>query len=287
MNNPANLQTEQAKTYLRLMKKTLSRYPLDLNERLMMAGLRGMEPAATNKIARWGIASPSAALNSTDFDPLLRTIGMQWPEDAETMIGLCRLDNLEYCCSSVLQWDVPGDFMETGVWRGGASIFMRAILKAYGDTKRKVWLADSFQGLPKPDPNTYPADLGDDLWTFKELIVPLDTVKANFASYGLLDEQVDFLPGWFRDTLPTAPVGRLAVLRLDGDMYESTIVALRSLYHKVSPGGFVIVDDYYCFETCKKAVDDFRAAEGIAEPLLPIDWTGVYWQVNGQTRPAK
>jgi O-methyltransferase len=275
---------EQASAYLYLMKRTLTRYPLGLNERLMMTALHNMDPALTNKIAQWGIASPSAISNNSTFNPVRRTIGMEWPDDGETMIGLCRLDNLEHCITSVLEHNVPGDFIETGVWRGGASIFMRAVLRAYGDTTRKVWLADSFQGLPKPDAETYPADRDDDLWTFPELIVPLEAVKANFALYGLLDEQVRFLPGWFRDTLPTAPVDKLAVLRLDGDMYESTIVALRSLYHKVSPGGFVIIDDYDCFPTCKQAVEDFRAAEGILDPIHQIDWTGVYWQVGSPVK---
>jgi hypothetical protein len=136
-----------------------------------------------------------------------------------------------------------------------------------------------FQGVPKPDPESYPTDRDDKLWTFPQLAVPLETVKANFIRYGLLDGRVRFLPGWFRDTLPTAPIDRLAVLRLDGDMYESTIVALRSLYQKMSSGGFVIVDDYNSVPACRQAVEDFRADRRIVEPLCPIDWTGVYWQV--------
>jgi O-methyltransferase len=205
---------------------------------------------------------------------------MEWPREVETMIGLRRLDNVEHCVRSVLQRNVPGDLMETGVWRGGAAILMRAVLKAYGDTDRKVWLADSFQGLPKPDAQAYPADRYDIFWRFPQLAVSLETVKANFTAYGLLDEQVRFLPGWFRDTLPAAPLDALAVLRLDGDMYESTIVALRSLYHRVSPGGFVIIDDYGYIPACRQAVTDFRDEENIVESLLQIDWNGVYWQVS-------
>ena len=102
----------------------------------------------------------------------------------------------------ILDRRVPGDLIETGVWRGGACIFMRALLKAFGDTQRKVWLADSFMGLPKPDSENYPADLGDSLWTVQELRISVEIVKSNFERYGLLDEQVCFLPGWFRETLP-------------------------------------------------------------------------------------
>jgi O-methyltransferase len=246
----------------------------------MFLSLRGVAPSLTNPIVQWGIASSPVMGKVPAFNPVSRAMGMEWPDEAETMIGLYRLNNLEQCITNVLKQNVPGDLMETGVWRGGASIFMRAVLKAYGDTKRNVWVADSFQGLPKPDPETYPVDAAGDFSVFPELAIPLEKVKANFARYGLLDEQVRFLPGWFRDTLPEAPIDRLAVLRLDGDMYESTMVALQSLYHKVSVGGFVIVDDYFCFDMCQKAVDDFRADLNLVEPLCPIDWTGVYWQVN-------
>ena len=121
---------------------------------------------------------------------------------------------------------------------------MRALLKAYAVKDRLVWVADSFKGLPVPNPEKYPADTGDRLHEFKELAVPLDQVKSNFAKYGLLDNQVRFLKGWFRDTLPNAPVEQLAIIRLDGDMYESTMEALVHLYPKLSRGGYSIVDDY-------------------------------------------
>lgn len=212
-----------------------------------------------------------------------RQEGRDWPLEAETMVGLKRLDNLQHCVTSVIRNGVPGDLIETGVWRGGSSILMRAVLKAYGDCSRKVWLADSFRGLPQPDPARYPVDHGDTLWTYKELAIPLEQVKANFARYGLLDEQVAFLPGWFRDTLPTAPINQLAVLRLDGDLYESTMDALAALYPKVSAGGFVIVDDYG-LHTCRAAIEDFRLAQGITDPIHQIDWTGVFWQRSTEER---
>ncbi len=200
------------------------------------------------------------------------------PPDAETMIGLKRLDNIEYCVTDVLRRGVPGDLIETGVWRGGATIFMRAVLKVYGDTERAVWVADSFQGLPRPNPDHYPADATDRRWTYPELAVSLSEVKANFARYGLLDNQLRFLVGWFRDTLPAAPIHRLAVLRLDGDLYESTMDALRHLYPKLSIGGYVIIDDYGAVPACRAAVRDFRTEYGIAEEIEPIDWSGVFWK---------
>ncbi len=211
-------------------------------------------------------------------DPHVRTEGRDWPSMAHTMIGLKRLSNLQFCVEDVLMHDIPGDLLETGVWRGGASIFMRSILKAHGVADRRVWLADSFAGLPTPQPEKYPWDRASNLHTFPYLAVSLDQVKANFERYGLLDDQVRFLKGWFRDTLPTAPLDRLAVVRLDGDMYESTMDALVNLYPKLSEGGYLIVDDYGCIEACREAVHDYRNQQGIRDEMVSIDWTGVYWR---------
>jgi O-methyltransferase len=212
------------------------------------------------------------------FDSAKREVGVDWPAQAETMVGLRRLENLEALVVDVVRQGVPGDLVETGVWRGGASIFMRGVLKALGETSRRVWVCDSFAGLPRPDPEKYPADAGDPHWTFAELAVSLDQVKGNFTRYGLLDEQVRFLPGWFRDTLPNSPIERISVLRLDGDMYESTHDALGALYPRLSPGGYLVVDDYGARPPCREAVDAFRTRHRIDEPIHEIDWTGVYWQ---------
>jgi O-methyltransferase len=212
------------------------------------------------------------------FGEAARMEGREWPAMAHTMIGWQRLLNLQSCIEQILAENVSGDLIETGVWRGGAIIFMRAMLKAYDVRDRLVWGADSFQGLPAPDPVRYAADAGDILHTCRELSISLDEVRANFEKYGLLDEQVRFLPGWFRETLPEAPIEKLSLIRLDGDMYESTYVALQSLYPKLSRGGFLIVDDYGALPSCRQAVTDFRQAAGISEEIIPIDWTGVYWR---------
>ena len=176
---------------------------------------------------------------------------------------------------------MPGDFIETGVWRGGACIFMRAILKAYGVTDRSVWVADSFAGVPAPSPDKYPADVPTEFYsqffTANELAVSMEQVQDHFSRYGLLDGQVRFLKGWFSETLASAPIESLAVARLDGDLYESTMDALVALYPKLSRGGFVIIDDYY-LPNCGKAVQDFRNQHGITDEIIPIDWASVYWR---------
>jgi O-methyltransferase len=198
-------------------------------------------------------------------------------ELSHTLIGRMRLDNLQYCIERVLDEDIPGDLMETGVWRGGATIFMKGVLAAYAVTDRAVWVADSFRGVPPP---THPKDAGFDISAavYPFLSVSRDAVAELFERYGLLDDQVKFLEGWFKDTIPTAPITKLAVLRLDGDLYESTMDAIGPLYAKVSQGGFIIVDDYKSCPPCKLAIDDFRAAHGITDEMITIDDEGVFWR---------
>lgn len=222
---------------------------------------------------------PLKVLGSETFDSTLREHGWDWPSVAHSMIGRKRMGNLRYLAECVLFNGVPGDFIETGVWRGGACIYLRAILTAYGVKSRRVWVADSFQGLPPPDA-AYPADAGDIFHTYRELAVSQEEVQRNFGRYGLLDEQTVFLKGWFRDTLPAAPTGPLAILRMDGDMYESTMDALTHLFDRVSIGGYVIVDDYRVVAGCRQAVDEFRARRGIEDAIMEIDGVGIYWQKN-------
>jgi O-methyltransferase len=200
----------------------------------------------------------------------------------ETMMGLGALENLHDAMRRVVCDRVPGDFVETGVWRGGGTIYMRAFLEAYGEPDRRVWVCDSFAGLPKPKPE-YKADRGSRLWQSEYLAVSLDQVKRNFEFYRLLDDRVCFLEGFFSDTMPTAPIEEVAVLRLDGDMYESTIVVLEHLYPKVSEGGIVIIDDYGMLPECDRAVEDYRVQNRITDPLEIIGYVkgkplGGYWR---------
>jgi O-methyltransferase len=206
-----------------------------------------------------------------------RLAGMDWPARGLTMVGKKRLDNVQHCIERVLEDGVPGDLVETGVWRGGTAMFMRAVLKAHSVTDRVVCAADSFEGLPAPDADRFPADEGSPLHEWEFLAVPLEEVKGNFDRYGLLDDQVRFVKGWFRDTMPALAGRPWAIIRLDGDMYESTMTVLENLYADLSPGGYLIVDDY-SIVSCRTAVEDFRRAHGVEEEIEPIDWTGVYWR---------
>jgi O-methyltransferase len=154
---------------------------------------------------------------------------------------------------------------------------MRALQVAHGEDHRRMWVADSFEGLPEPSSEF------DQGYEFQEarqpwLAATLEAVQDNFSTYGLLSERVHFLPGWFADTLEGAPIEALAVLRIDADLYASTRDVLLALYDKLVPGGFIIVDDYHAFPPCRRAVDEFRDQRGITEPLIRIDWTAVFWR---------
>lgn len=273
----ARITAEPRQLYTDLLKRTLTRYAFGESWQRYEprhAGVRGLLYRQGQRLLR---RRGLELVCKFSFDAEARANGRDWPPDAETMIGLKRLDNLERCILDVHRNQVPGDLIETGVWRGGATIFMRAMLAALGDRDRRVWVADSFQGLPEPEPHRT-EDVEDALWKVPFLAISLDQVKENFRRYGLLDDRVRFLPGWFEETLPTAPVDRIAVMRLDGDLYDSTMVALRSLYPKLSVGGYVIIDDYHAIRGCRQAVEDFRREYGITDELHSVDWTCRYWQ---------
>jgi len=272
-NDPANL-------YVELIKKTLAfllwpEPPTPLTTYNYQRGV--LKRAAVSLVSRLLKIKNLQIVRDYAYSEDQRIEGRIWRQFADTMIGLKRLDNLHSCIESVIKEGISGDLIETGVWRGGACILMKAVLVARGITDRKVYVADSFEGLPLPDIKSFPADKSDSHYTHKALAISLDEVKNNFRRYDLLDDQVVFLKGWFKDTLPGATFRKLALMRLDGDMYGSTMEALTHLYPKLTPGGYCIIDDY-AWPACKKAVDDFRTSYKIQAELNVIDWAGRFWR---------
>jgi hypothetical protein len=208
----------------------------------------------------------------------LRASGRDWPLHGVTMVGLARLDDLQSCVESVVRDGVDGDLIEAGSWRGGASILIRAALDSLGADDRTLWVADSFQGFPLTDAAHVPRLGGeDDMHGLEFLSVPVEEVRGHFARLGV-EQGVRFVPGFFDQTMPGLRGGRWSLVRLDGDTYEATWVTLEALYPGLSRGGHLIVDDYGAFEACRQAVDDFRAENGITEPLQEVDWTSVRWR---------
>jgi len=271
--------------YIELLKQSLCASLYDESAWRPVSGPIAQFEAAKSVVGRSKLAivralrqRGMALVRMHPYDAEARRQGLDWPMFGYTMTGRVRLDMLEHCINDVIDKNVPGDIVETGVWRGGSMIMARALLKVRGVEDRTIWCADSFEGMPVPteaDPNK---STGEDLSDVDYLAVSLEQVKRNFERFGLLDEQVKFLKGWFSDTLPTAPIEKISILRLDGDLYESTNDALQALYDKVSIGGYVIVDDYYGWPGCKKAVDEFREARSIQGPLTAIDAASAFWQ---------
>lgn len=276
------MNTKSADLYLDLMKKTLAFTLWNEPPRPLYIDYGKMNPfirmiiSSIYRILRF---KKLVLLKEVEISQDQRKEGnIPCPGYADTMIGIKRLDNIQLCVETVIKEGIPGDLIETGVWRGGACIFMRAILAAYSVTDRRVFVADSFEGLPKPDTDRFSEDQGDEMYTMKYFSISQDEVENNFRKYGLLDDQVVFLKGWFKDTLPNAPMDKLAVLRLDGDMYSSTMDALMNLYPKLTKGGFCIIDDYGAIDKCRQAVDDYRRNNRITSKTEEIDWTGRYWR---------
>ena len=270
-----------ADLYLTLLEKSLTRsiigkqlYPFSQRSDLYRPSAKPFYKMMDRLLSKRGLVLAKFDL----FDPHKRQFGLDWPADAETMVGLTRLRNIRQCVEDVLKNNVEGDLIETGVWRGGSTILMRGVLKAFDVRNRKVFVADSFEGLPEPDLDKYPMDKSCTLWQYDYMQASLDMVKANFAKYDLLDDQVQFLVGWFKDTLPTAPLEKIAVMRLDGDYYQSNMESLVNLYPKLSSGGYCIIDDYFSISVCKQAIDDYRSQNNIVEQLIQVDQNAVYWQ---------
>lgn len=275
MTTAIDTSTELRDAYLTLVQDVV------LGTYAPPSGVEAIDPRGGGRLRR-ALAQALAARGmqlATPYREGPAESGGTWPKHAMTMVGRARLDNVRACVERVVADDIPGDVIETGVWRGGAAIYMRAVLRALGVTDRKMWAADSFEGLPAPDPEKYPIDAAAFAWHEHNnyLGVSLEQVKANFDSLRLLDDQVVFLKGLFKDTLPSLTSERWSVIRLDGDLYESTIQALDALYPNLSRGGWAIIDDYGIPE-CEAAVTDYRREHGITDPIEVIDADSVFWQ---------
>ncbi|PHM36573.1 TylF/MycF/NovP-related O-methyltransferase [Xenorhabdus innexi] len=187
------------------------------------------------------------------------------------------LSNIRFAVETVHRENIEGDLLDCGVLRGGTSIYMAGALK-YLSSSRKVYVADSFSGLPSPSAkdgmfiNQFWHRFAKHLPLYNlDCLATIDDVKENFHRYGLLSESVVFTKGWFADTLPCLPdEARFSVIRIDADWYSSTLDVLNNTYHKLSENGFIIIDDYH-LPGCQNAVDEFRKLHGITAQLEVAD----------------
>jgi hypothetical protein len=274
-------RSELRRRYLALLEKALVNlvYPEhELRLRHAEAADPGGDPGVLQRALRdIRYADPTSFAELVAGKQDGRNFRLSVTRDAHTMVGLRRLDNIEWCAAQVFAAGVEGDFLEAGVCQGGAAIFLRGVQVAYDQAHRRTWVADSFEGLPPPRDER---DDGLDLTEARRpwLAATRQAVEDNFRTYDLLSDAVCFVPGWFADSLPSCPVERIALLRVDADLHSSTLDVLTALWDRVVVGGFVIVDDYHAFRSCRAAVDGFRADRGITDPLRRVDWTAVYWQ---------
>jgi O-methyltransferase len=272
----------QDSVYLNLLKGCLTASIYDESAWQLLDGPmpheKGLVPYLKRKIIHSLRQHGIRIVRTRPYDANLRDQGLDWPLFGFTMVGIQRLNNLQLCIEDVLEKNVPGSFVETGVWRGGSSIFAKAVLEHYGVRDRIVWCCDSFQGMPNPSATDISLDKSADFSDRYYLVASEADVANNFKKFGLLDSNVRFLKGWFRDTLPTAPIEQIAILRIDGDLYESTMDSLKNLYRKLSGGGYLIVDDYRSWRGCRTAVDEFRKENSIVDEIVDIDAHAIYWK---------
>eukprot|EP01063_Lacrimia_lanifica_P037263 TRINITY_DN75_c1_g4_i1.p1 TRINITY_DN75_c1_g4~~TRINITY_DN75_c1_g4_i1.p1 ORF type:complete len:456 (+),score=164.17 TRINITY_DN75_c1_g4_i1:112-1479(+) len=212
------------------------------------------------------------------LDVALREQGGDWPLLGDTMTGTKRLHNVRDLVTTAVRDGIEGDYIETGVWRGGSSVFARAVLNSLGQHNRVSYVCDSFHGLPPGERNL---DGGDKNWNKQTyLYIPPEIVAQNFNRMNLLDENVVFAKGYFNETMPQLKtrVKKLAVLRFDGDIYESAVDVLYNMYDKLQVGGYFICDDWYGFPS-KTAIEDFFKVHDQPLPnIVQIDSLATWWK---------
>lgn len=273
----------EARMYLDLLKKCLTRQIFDDDDFEIVPRSRSLKGRVARRAMQL-LASRNLRLvrrGQTRVEDKIEGIG--WPAKAETMMGVRRLDWLESTVVQIVSENIPGDFFEAGCWRGGAVIFLLGALRALRQTGRVVWAADSFAGYPAPTASSSEAD--HLLWERHDYFaVSRADFEQNVARYGLGGDALRVLEGFFDQSIPKAPIERLAMIRIDIDGYEGVSAVLDLLYPKLSPGGFVVVDELEV-AGCKRAIDEFFARNGLDKAqILPIQQKktkAAYWRKSG------
>lgn len=231
----------------------------------------------TDEAGRCDFNEPACKLSTVlPYSSAKRFFGNDWPPLGHTMVGHVRLRNIRHTLQACIADGIEGDFAELGVWRGGASIYAKAVFAALGEQNRRVFVVDAFESLHQYGNHR----------TF--LQTSEAQVKHNFFKYGLLDNGVIFIRGLFKDSLPhfreRYPESRIAVLRIDSNFYDSYQDALYYLYELVPTGGFVIFDDVMSHAAVMRCWQDFKKEQGIPEELVRIDNHSAFFRKTKQVR---
>lgn len=212
-----------------------------------------------------------------------------------TMTSPARGRRLWAQCQDLFRRGVPGAMVECGVWRGGSTALM-ALAARHAGEERTFHLFDSFEGLPEPSPADDAASIAysggkssGQLVSIGECVADAKAVQAFLFEELRLDAaSFQFHVGWFQNTVPAAApaIGDIALLRLDGDWYESTKVCLEALYPRLVPGGIIILDDYFAWKGCRDATEEYRTRHGIRTPVERIDAAAGCWIKEPVTQTA-
>jgi O-methyltransferase len=190
-----------------------------------------------------------------------------------TMVGLKRLQSLDRLVRQIDELGIAGDVVECGTCNGGTAAVL-ARVACHSGQRRHTWLFDSFAGLPPAGPKDGPR-AGEYTGHCRGA---MDRVREVLGRVGVPQEAVTLVPGWFEDTLPKASVGQIALLHVDADWHASVRLCLDHLYDRVSPGGFIVFDDYGYWEGCRAAWDEFRRERGLAIEVTDVDGIGAFFQ---------
>jgi O-methyltransferase len=232
---------------------------------------------STELSARDGVKARSTAV---PMDKSINGAGY-WSGFGMTMVGEGRLLSMRDLLKDIFYNKIEGAVAEMGVWRGGMSIYIRAVMRAYGEEARLLFVCDSFIGLP---PSSYTDDMHMKWDEVPYLEVSDDIVKHNFVMMGIHDPNIIFAKGFFSSTMKAIAdkyPGKFAILRLDGDMYESSADVLYHLYSRLSIGGYAVIDDWlhdgFSFPS-KVACEHFLQVHGLSPEIIAIDSGAVYWK---------
>jgi O-methyltransferase len=221
----------------------------------------------------------SAASNDPHFDKLYLSC------KPFTMTSRERMFSLYKAVTYIVQNNLPGDFVECGVWKGGSSMMMAATLMHLGKTDRTIWMYDTYEGMSEPteEDKDYLGTAADrqlsdakkedqsSVWCYSSL----EEVMANMYSTGYPKDKIKYIKGKVEDTIPeNMPASLIGLLRLDTDWYESTRHEMIHLYPKLIKDGILIIDDYGHWVGARKAIDDYIVENRLHLFLNPIDYTG-------------
>lgn len=194
-----------------------------------------------------------------------------------TMLPYDRMSALYEAAREIEASDSGGSIVECGVWNGGSAGILASV--AGSNKMRRVWLLDSWEGLPEPGEydihcSGQPGEKGMALGSREK------TEELLFGKLGLDRSRIHLLKGWFNETIPAnkTDMGEISLLHLDGDWYESVKLCLEELYDSVVEGGYIFIDDYGEWKGCKKAVDEFFEKRNLRINLRHIDYAGVYFR---------